>query len=199
MARKSIKGTEKDEYGLTPQQRAYADAFVLTGNKRASAIKAGVKPSSAGAIAARLSTNVNIQRYVDMRRGSNAVILENDYGINRDRVLRELAAVAFLDPAKLYDANGDLLPINKMDEMTRRAIAAIDVQEMTDNDGALVGYSKKVKTSPKIAALELLGRHLKMWTEKEGGGGSILNIVINTNRNQLDNPREPKVIENGTN
>jgi phage terminase small subunit len=188
----------KDEYGLTLKQRIYADAFVLTGNKRASAIKAGAKPSSAGVIAARLSTNVNIERYVDMRRHGIAVILENDYGITRDRVLRELAAVAFLDPRKLYDDNGDLLPVHKMNEMTRRAIAAVDVQEITDSDGVLIGYTKRIKTSPKIAALELLGRHLRMWNDKDGGQGSILNIVIHKDRNLLDNPPLTRIIRNGS-
>jgi len=51
-------------------------------------------------------------RYVGMKKGANAVILENDYGINRDRVLRELAAVAFLDPARLYDDNGTEMPFS---------------------------------------------------------------------------------------
>lgn len=191
------KANTKDEYGLTPQQRTFADELILTGNKRASAIKAGIKPSSAGAMAARLSTNVNIVKYMAMRQGANAVILENDYGVNRDRVLRELAAVAFIDPAKMYDDNGELLHINKMDEMTRRAIAAVDVVEMTDSDGALEGYTRKVKISPKIAALELLGRHLRMWNNGEAAGGSILNIVIHKDRNLLDNPPQQKVIENG--
>lgn len=193
------KKTKLDEYGLTPQQRTYADNFVLTGNKRASAIAAGAKPASAGKTAERMSTNVHIQKYVDMRKGQTAVVLENDYGITRERLLRELAAVAFLDPARLYDDNGEILPVNKMDEMTRRAIAAVDVQEMTDSDGVLIGYSKKIKVNPKIAAIELLGRHLRMWNEKDGGQGSILNIQIYTDRNLLDNPEPATVIENGTN
>lgn len=191
--------TKKDEYGLTRQQRIFADEYVLTGNKRASAIKAGFKASSAATIGGRLCNNVDINNYINIQRGQTVVKLDTDFSITRDRVLRELAAVALFDPAGMYDENGQLLPIHKMDEMTRRAIAAVDVVEMTDSDGALEGYTRKVRISPKIAALELLGRHLKMWNNDQGGGGSILNIVIHKDKNLLDNPPQPKVIENDAN
>lgn len=191
------KKNTKDEYGLTAQQRAFADAFLVSDNKKQSAIKAGVKPSSAGVIAARLSTNVNVLTYLAMRRGVMAQKLEDNFTITTDRLIRELAAIALFDPAKMYDENGDLLPINKMDEMTRRAIAAVDVKELLDEDGTLTGYSKKVRTASKIAAIELLGRNLAMWGEKDGGALSILNINIVTHENQLDHPAGGKVIENG--
>jgi phage terminase small subunit len=179
---------KRDEYGLTRKQRTFADAYLLTGNKRASAIKAGVSPKSAGTIAARMCTNVNIMNYLAQRRGVIAKKLEDDYCISMDILLRELAAIAFFDIGKMYDDNGVLLPIHKMDKMTRRAIASFDTKEIVDSDGALIVRVTKIRTASKLAAIELLGRHLGMWGQNDGGERSILNIQIITDKNQLDHP-----------
>lgn len=197
MAKRTIKQDRKDEYGLTPQQRIFADTLLLTDNKKQSAIKAGCKEASAGTLAARMCKNVNVMTYLAKRRGEISIKLVDDYDLTKERVLRELAALALFDPAKMYDTNGDLLPVNKMDEMTRRAIAGVDVKEIVDNESdTIIGYTKKVRISSKVAALELAGRHLGMW-DKDGGAGSILNIIIHKDRNLLDNQPPPKVIENG--
>ena len=188
----------KDEHGLTLKERIFADEFILTGNKAASARKAGVKASQTSVYASRMLRNVIVQQYIAPRRKKMATALDDNFGINADRIIRELAAIALFDPRKMYDENGELLPITKMDEMTARAIVGIDVRELTDSDGALVGYVKKVKPASKIAALELLGRNLGMWSEEDSGTLSILNINIVTHENQLDNP-SPRVIENETN
>lgn len=198
MAKKTSKTTTKDEYGLTRRERIYADTLLLTGNKKKSAMKAGCTESSAPVTAARMSKNVNVITYLAKRGGELTKKLDDDYSLTSERILRELAACALFDPAKMYDDNGELLAVNKMDEMTRRAIAGVDVKEMIDNESdTITGYSKKVRTVSKIAALELAGRNLAMWGQKDSGALSILNINIITDKNQLDHPNAGKVIENG--
>lgn len=199
MPKKHGKNDVKDEYGLTRQQRVFAEHYALTGNKAASAIKAGSTPVSAGVTANRWLRNVMVKQFLDNRSKKHADFLGEKFDITAQRVLQEMAAIAFFDPGKLYDENGQLLPLNKMDEFTRRAVSGVDVKELTDSDGALIGYTSKVKPVSKVAALELLGRHLGMWGEKDSGGLSILNINIVTDQNQLDNPPQPKVIEHEKN
>ena len=177
-----------DQYGLTLRQRVFAEEYLLTFNKRASAIKAGASPRSAATIGGRLYTNVDVSKYISLRRCQIRDELEANYGITKDILLRELAAIAFFDPGKMYDDNGVLLPIHKMDKMIRRAIASFDTKEIVDNNGALIGKVTKIRLASKLAAIELLGRYLGMWNNKGDGVGSILNIVINTGTNQLDNP-----------
>ena len=188
---------KKDVYGLTLKQRIFADEYLLTHNKKASAMKAGVSAKSAGTIGGRLCKNVDVSKYISLRRGQMQDELEASYRTTKDRLLRELAAIALLDPAKMYDENGDLLPIHKMDEMTRRAIASMDVKELADEDGKLEGYLRKVRVNSKIAAIELLGRYLRMWDDKGDGGGSILNITIITDKNQLDHPDYLTTLKDG--
>ena len=199
MAKKTTKQKQYDEFGLTRIERVFADEFILTGEKKAAAMKAGVKEKNAGVYATRMLKNVKLQQYLAPRRAAIAQKLETDYNITRDVLIRELAAIVLWDPAKMYDENGELLPLNKVDEMTRRSVDAFDKKEITNSDGDLIGYTTKIKRSPKIAAIELLGRHLRMWNEKDGGQGSILNIQIYTDRNLLDNPEPATVIENGAN
>ena len=194
MAKRPTKKSLKDEFGLTRQERIFADNLLLTNNKAGSAVAAGIKRANAGVYAARMLSNVMVKQYLARRGEKLAEKLEDDYNLTVDRVLKELAACALFDPRKLYDENGELLPLNKLDEMTARAVAGIDVKELCDTDGKLIGYAKKVRPVNKIAALELAGRNLAMWGEKDSGALSILNINIITNQNQLDNP-PGKVIE----
>lgn len=199
MAKKPPADNKKDEHGLTLRERTYADHLLLTGNKKQSAIAAGCSEASAPVSAARMSKNVSVMTYLATKRGGIVQKLESEYGLTLDRVLRELAACALFDPAKMYDANGGLLPVSQMDEMTRRAIAGIDVKEEIDMESGLInGYSKKVRLQPKIAALELAGRHLGMWGDKDTGGMSILNINIDVGRNQLDQPNNKPIFDNGS-
>jgi hypothetical protein len=85
--------------------------------------------------------------------------------ISPTRILEELARIAFLDPRKLFDANGDLIPIDKLDEDTARAINGIDHDAIT-TAGATVGRTTKLKILQKTQALELLGRYHKLFTDR---------------------------------
>jgi phage terminase small subunit len=180
--------TNTDEHGLTRKERLFADQFLLTGNKAGSAKAAGFSAKGAGVYANRLLRKAAVQKYVTPRRQEIVRALDEAYSITKDRVLRELAAIAFCDIRKMHDESGDILPVTKMDEMTRRAIASVDVKELVNADGDLVGYIRKIKLASKVAALELIGRHLGMWGQNNGSEGSILNINIIKGVNQLDHP-----------
>jgi phage terminase small subunit len=93
------------------------------------------------------------------------------YDITEDRVMREIAAIAFLDIADFYDPkDGRLLQVWEMPADTRRALAGLDVEALFDGKGEdreLTGYLKKFKIGSKLDALEKLAKLLKMYPEKE--------------------------------
>jgi len=83
--------------------------------------------------------------------------------VTAERILQEIAAVAFLDPAEMFDANGLPLPIYKMPEHVRRAIASLDVKTEFGDDDVII---RKIKAEPKLKALELLGKTFAMWVDR---------------------------------
>jgi len=85
-------------------------------------------------------------------------------GIDRERVLAELAKVAFMDIRKLYTEGGAIKSFSELDDETAGAIAGVEVFEERDSDGSFLGMNRKVKTNPKLTALEQICK-LMGWTQ----------------------------------
>jgi hypothetical protein len=89
--------------------------------------------------------------------------------ISPSRILEELARVAFLDPRKLFDDQGNLIPIDKLDEDTARALAGIDHDAIFSGRGEereRIGTTTKLKIIQKTQALELLGKYHKLFSDR---------------------------------
>ena len=91
-ARAAIQGD--NQYGLEPKHWRFCQELVIDDNATQAAIRAGYSPKGAKQQAARLLTNVDLQRAVADLRAERARRLE----VSADRVLKELAALAFSDP-----------------------------------------------------------------------------------------------------
>jgi phage terminase small subunit len=88
------------------------------------------------------------------------------YDITAERVLEELALIGYQNAQNLYDPEtGALIPIHKLPESVARTIASIEVVTSLD-ENKNIERTIKLKTWDKKGSLELLGRHLKMWTDK---------------------------------
>jgi phage terminase small subunit len=92
--------------------------------------------------------------------------------VQADDVLRELLRIARADIAQAFDESGALLPVQEMPEDVRRAIASIEVEQVGGDDGA-VSFVKKVRFWDKSKGLELLGKHLKLFTDKVELSGKV--------------------------
>jgi phage terminase small subunit len=86
-------------------------------------------------------------------------------GVTVDRVVAELAKLAFFDIRRLVKDDGSPLPLNQLDDGTAGAIMGLEVVRVGN---AMVGEGEvlKFKLADKRAALETLGRHLQMFTDK---------------------------------
>lgn len=96
--------------------------------------------------------------------------------ITVDFVLQELALLAKTDLAEAYDEKGNLKPIHDIPVELRRAISGVKVFEEFDGFGTertKIGETRELKLWDKLRALELLGRHLKLFTDKMEHSGSI--------------------------
>lgn len=92
-----------------------------------------------------------------------------EIGISRERVLTELARIAFVDPADAYDEIGQLLPIREMPEDVRRSVSKIKVFEHKDGQGEnadVYGFTKDIEFAQKKGALDTLAKHLGLAPDK---------------------------------
>lgn len=150
---------------LTPKQQRFVEEYLVDLNAAAAARRAGYSEKTARQIGERLLTNVDIQEEVQALMQARQQRTE----ITADRVLRELAAVAFFDPRKLFNPDGSPKPITELDDQTAAALAGIDVLEEFEGAGkdrVFVGYTKKYKVADKNTALTNAMRHLGMLRDK---------------------------------
>ncbi|MCG5238059.1 terminase small subunit [Xanthobacter oligotrophicus] len=80
-------------------------------------------------------------------------------GVTAERVLEEIARIAFFDLRKAFNADGSLRLIGDMD-------GSLGVAELMDADGLPTGRLKKILFADKLGALALLARHLGMLNDK---------------------------------
>lgn len=171
---------KKKHTQLKPKQELFCQEFLKDMNATNACQKAGYgsSPSSAASHGSRLLRNINIQRRIKELNEQRQIAT----GVTPEFVLQELMKLATVDIADCYDESGNLLNIKQIPKATRAAMNGIDVFE--DKEG--FGSTKKVKLYDKTKALEMIGRHLKLFTDKVEHFGNI------TLENILDNVNDPK-------
>ena len=133
---------------LTERQKIFADEYLVDLNATRAykaAYKNCRKDETAAAAGARLLRNVKER--------------QERTEVTQDRVVRELAAIAFARATDYAEVEVGCVKIKNTDELTDeqvRAIAGI-------KEGA---NGIEIKLNDKEKALELLGRHLGMWNDK---------------------------------
>lgn len=146
------------------RRAAFVREYLVDLNAQNAAIRAGYSAKTARAAGSRLLSDVDIRAQIDAAMKERAARVE----LTADDVLRELLRIARVDLADLYTENGQLKSIHEIPEDARRAIAGIEVDELWEGRGSEaveVGVTRKVKLWDKPKALELLGKHLKLFTE----------------------------------
>ncbi len=159
-ARKSVRKADKSaaKGELTPRQEQFVAEYLIDLNATQAAIRAGYSAKTAQEQASRLLSNVMVMNLVNEKRQN----LQKATDITAERVLKEVAGLAFFDVRKLVNADGSPKSIIDLDDETARAIQGIELQTVKDgeNDFALV---RKYKMADKNAALEKLMKHLGLF------------------------------------
>lgn len=151
------------ERKLTARQERFIDEYLIDLNASQAAVRAGYTgdPNTVGP---RLLADVGIRSLIDQRIADRA----KRTGITQDRVLQELARLAFADLRKAYNEDGTLKLPHEMDDDTAAALAGLETTSTAigDMEDPATLATKKLKTWDKKGALELCMRHLGMFNDK---------------------------------
>lgn len=143
---------------LTDKQKKFVEEYLIDLNATQSAIRAGYSPKTANEQGARLLANVSIQEAISKAMAERS----RRTGINQDRIVQELARIAFVKITDVVDSDGEINTNASDDDL-----ACIESYKVEDSDSVNGSSSKReVKLASKIKALELLGKHVGMWNDK---------------------------------
>lgn len=153
--------------GLTPKQARFVEEYLVDLNAAAAARRAGYSHKRSEAIGYDLLTKADIQSAIEIAQRERSART----GITADRVIAEIAKIAFADPRKVMTWGPG-------------GVELFDSSSLTDADAAMIsevsesisqsGSSVKVKLNSKLDALEKLAKHVGVY----GGDNGDKVIVI---------------------
>ena len=163
---------------MTDKQARFCEEYMIDLNATQAAIRAGYSPKTAREQAPRLLANVSIQNRIAQLQAEQS----RRTGVSADRVVRELAKIAFANASDLIDPETASVKLDASRDLA--AIQSIKVKSFGED-----GLEHEVKLADKLRALDLLGKHLGMYkdaSEKENAAAQ--NNDIQTLADLLQRP-----------
>lgn len=150
---------------MTRKRKRFIEEYLIDLNATQAAIRAGYSPRSAGSIAEENLTKPHIRARIDAEMAERS----KRTGVSADRVIRELARIAFVSAPDVIDVdNGTLRPDATTDDLA--AIASVRVKKIS---GEAECEEREIRLCDKLKALELLGKHLGMFGDKVQLSGQV--------------------------
>ena len=151
---------------LTEKQKRFVEEYLIDLNATQAAIRAGYSPNTAKDIGCENLAKPNIRACIDKEIAERS----KRTGINQDRVIRELARLAFVNANNVIDMEEATLKDGATEDDTA-AIASVKVKTIPTKEGE--GIEREIKLTDKLKALQLLGKHLGMFKDKLEIQGSV--------------------------
>ena len=141
------------------KQDVFVEEYLVDLNATQAAIRAGYSVKTACEQASRLLSNVKVQNKIAKAMAERS----KRTGINQDRVVMELARIAFVNPQNLINpADASVREDASEDDLA--CIQSVKVKTSYSDKGDMI--EREVRLNDKMKALELLGKHLGMWNDK---------------------------------
>ena len=164
------------EFIVPPHEQAFAREMALTGDLYKSFVASfspddhrNLSPAKVRAKAAHLLSKPRI----DERYQYYKTLLASRMDIRSDRILRELASIAFADPADYYEADGRTLRnIHTIPSHARATLESFETGVTRD------GNYTKMKLAPKMAALKMLVDIKNMTADSNRDKAPTINIAL---------------------
>lgn len=159
---------------MTEQVKRFADRYFETLNGTQSAIYAGFAVNSARQQASQMLASEEVENYLSILRES----LAEKTGISQQKVLQEIAKIAFADIRNYYTGDDRLKAVTDLDDNEAAALASVKTYEEY-SQSEVIGINKEIKMYSKLDGLEKLARHLGLY-EKDNSqkGGEVKELKI---------------------
>lgn len=151
---------------LTPKDALFVQHYLITLNATEAYAQShpGVARTTASTEGVRLLGNPWVAAAIAAGAKREANRLE----LTKERVFLESARLAFFDPRRMFDKDGNPLQVTKLDDDTAACISGLDVLEQFEGSGEdrkFVGYVKKYKIADKNSALDRAAKLLALFKE----------------------------------
>ena len=156
---------------MTKKQKRFIEEYLIDLNATQAAIRAGYSPDTAKSIGSENLTKPDIQARIAKAMAERS----KRTGVNADRVVMELAKIAFVNANDVIDTETATVKADALPEDTA-AIQSVKVKTFGED-----GLEREIKMADKLKALELLGKHLGMFKDKVELSGS-----LETEKSKLD-------------
>jgi phage terminase small subunit len=155
---------------LNPKQQRFVEEYLKDLNATQAAIRAGYSAKTAQEQGSRLLSNVMVADALARAKAERSARI----GLTADRVLEELAAVAFARMPDYADwGTGKQMGLKPSEELTDQQAAAVaqvvEIEKFIKTlgeDEQLMSRERSIKLHDKMGALKLLCQHLGIGTEK---------------------------------
>ena len=172
---------------LNDRQERFVDEYLVDLNATAAAKRAGYSEKSASRIAIELLNKTHVSAEIQKRQAK----LRGKLEITQERVLEELAAIAFANGTDFATINRNglvrLVPTDDLPEDKKKAVASIKEGQ----------YGTEIKLHDKVRALELLGKHLGVFDANNGSANeqenNIFEVIEESTREEIGTDEIPEI------
>lgn len=145
---------------LSVRQSLFVERYLVLSNARQACLEAGYSPRTATEQGHRLLKHPEVRKRIAAHQRKIKMKME----VTTERIVMELAKIAFSDVSMLIEMAGDDLKIRELSEVDADLRAAISELSITSTRD---GKNRKIKLHDKIKALQLLGQHTGMFVTVE--------------------------------
>lgn len=181
---------------LNPKQQRFVEEYLIDLNATQAAIRAGYSEDTAYSQGQRLLKHVEVEAAISEAKSARSQRTQ----ITADMVLRELAKLGFSDIRKAVNWRANVTGMVEEEDGTQRLavsneVCLVDSDKVDDDTAAAIAEISqnaqgglKVKFHDKKGSLEIIGKHLGMFTDKHEisgpGGGPIETAVVDRPPNE---------------
>ncbi len=152
---------------INERHRRFVLEYIIDLNGRAAAVRAGYARGKAASRATELIRKPALQAMIREELAARAARTR----VGGDRIIRELARIAFADPSRIARWGPDGVELARSEDMTEDDKAAVKWISVGGRKGA---HAQRFELHDKIGALDLLARMTGLLTRGKSGRFALL-------------------------